>query len=233
MVGSKYEREIRFIGKEVVRLSALIEEIKAGNGSGDPEKDKADIAEMEAKIAEYSARRKEIEDSYIAVGLELPLDSRNLNASVYSIGASFEPNGTSYRLAAMAEAEGNAKAYVPSGVDLSDDPTELTHRMNLLSDQISAIERASMEAELNEDMGEKVRLDEEAMKLRAQRSDIFQKIKSLKSAEANIKPDVSRLDKLESDTASLKAQMSAMRQDIGDLKLLLANIADRLGVDEF
>ena len=73
-----------------------------------------------------------------------------------------------------------------------------------------------MEAELNEDMGEKIRLDEEATKLRAQRSDIFQKIKSLKSADTG-KQDVSRMDKLESETAALKAQMSAMRQDIGDL----------------
>ena len=232
MVGSKYEREIRFIGKEVVRLSSLIDEIKAGNGSGDPEKDKADIAELEAKIAQYSARRKEIEDSFIAAGLELPLESRNLNASVYRNGSSFEPTDSSYRLAAMIEAEANSKAYVPSGIDLSDDPADLTHRMNLLSDQINAIERASMEAELNEDMGEKIRLDEEATKLRAQRSDIFQKIKSLKSADTG-KQDVSRMDKLESETAALKAQMSAMRQDIGDLKILLANIAGRLGVDEY
>ena len=232
MVGSKYEREIRFIGKEVVRLSSLIDEIKAGNGSGDPEKDKADIAELEAKIAQYSARRKEIEDSFIAAGLELPLESRNLNASVYRNGSSFEPTDSSYSLAAMIEAEANSKAYVSSGIDLSDDPADLTHRMNLLSDQINAIERASMEAELNEDMGEKVRLDEEAAKLRAQRSDIFQKIKSLKSADTG-KQDVSRMDRLESETAALKAQMSAMRQDIGDLKVLLANIADRLGVDEY
>ena len=67
MPGSKYEREIRFIGKEVVRLTGMIEDIRNGKGSGNPEKDAADIAEMEAKIAEYRARRKEIEDSYIAM----------------------------------------------------------------------------------------------------------------------------------------------------------------------
>ena len=104
--------------------------------------------------------------------------------------------------------------------------------MNLLSDRISALERAAMEAELEENRGEKIRLDEEAPRLRAQRSDVFQKIKSIKSVDTG-KADPSRLDKLESDTASLKAQMSAMRQDIGDLKVLLANIADRMGIDEY
>ena len=232
MVGSKYEREIRFIGKEVVRLSSLIDEIKAGNGSGDPEKDKADIAELEAKIAQYSARRKEIEDSFIAAGLELPLESRNLNASVYRNGSSFEPTDNNYRLGMMIESEVNSKAYVSSGADLPDDPAGLTREMNLLSDRINALERAAMEAELEENMGEKVRLDEEATRLRAQRSDVFQKIKSIKTQTAP-SADPSRLDKLESDTAALKAQMSAMRQDIGDLKILLANIADRMGIDEY
>ena len=232
MPGSKYEREIRFIGKEVIRLSGLIEDIRNGKGSGDAEKDAAEIERMEALIKQYRERRKEIEDSYIAAGLELPLESRNLNASVYRNGSSYEPTDNNYRINAMIESEANSKAYVPSGADMSDDPVELTKEMNLLSDRINAIERASMEAELNEDMGEKVRLDEEANKLRVQRSDVFQKIKSIKSVDTG-KADPSRLDKLESDTASLKAQMSAMRQDIGDLKILLANIADRLGIDDY
>ena len=232
MPGSKYEREIRFIGKEVIRLTSLIEDIRNGKGSGDPEKDAAEIAEMEAKIAQYRARRKEIEDSYIACGLELPLESRNLNASVYRNGSSFEPTDNNYRLGVMIESEANAKAYVSSGADLPEDPADLTREMNLLSDRIGALERAAMEAELEENMGEKVRLDEEATRLRAQRSDIFNKIKSIKSQSAPA-ADPSRLEKLESETAALRSQMSAMRQDIGDLKILLANIADRMGIDEY
>ncbi|MBP5395161.1 MAG: hypothetical protein J6Y18_04590 [Candidatus Methanomethylophilaceae archaeon] len=232
MPGSKYEREIRFIGKEVIRLTSLIEDIRNGKGSGDPEKDAAEIAEMEAKIAQYRARRKEIEDSYIACGLELPLESRNLNACVYRNGSSFEPTDNNYRLGVMIESEANAKAYVSSGADLPEDPADLTREMNLLSDRIGALERAAMEAELEENMGEKVRLDEEATRLRAQRSDIFNKIKSIKSQSAPA-ADPSRLEKLESETAALRSQMSAMRQDIGDLKMLLANIADRMGIDEY
>ena len=232
MPGSKYEREIRFIGKEVVRLSCLIEDIKSGNGSGDPAKDEADIAEMEAKIAQYRARRKEIEDSYIAAGLELPLESRNLNASVYRNGSSFEPTDNNYRLNVMVETEANRSAYESSGIDLSDDPAELTRQMNLLSDRINAIERASMEAELNEEMGEKIRLDEEANRLRAQRADVFQKIKALKSAEA-VREEPSRIEKVESETAALKAQVSSLRQDVGELKAILSAIADRMGIDEY
>lgn len=232
MPGSKYEREIRFIGKEVVRLSCLIEDIRNGNGSGDSAKDEADIAEMEAKIAQYRARRKEIEDSYIAAGLELPLESRNLNASVYRNGSSFEPTDNNYRLNVMVETEANRSAYESSGIDLSDDPAELTRQMNLLSDRINAIERASMEAELNEEMGEKIRLDEEANRLRAQRADVFQKIKVLKSAEA-VREEPSRIEKVESETAALKAQVSSLRQDVGELKAILSAIADRMGIDEY
>ena len=232
MPGSKYEREIRFIGKEVVRLGSLIEDIKNGKGSGNPEEDEKTIATYEAKIKELSARRKEIEDSFIAAGLELPLESRNLNASVYRNGSSFEPTDSGYRLNVIVESQANSKAYQPSGVELPDDPTELTRQITILSDQINAIERASMDAEINEEMGEKVRLDEEATRLRAQRSDIVQKLKSIKTQDTE-KQESPRLDRLESETAALKAQISAIRQDVGDLKVLLANIADRLGVDDF
>ena len=232
MPGSKYEREIRFIGKEVVRLGSLIEDIRNGEGSGNPEEDEKTIAAYEAKIKELSARRKEIEDSFIAAGLELPLESRNLNASVYRNGSSFEPTDSGYRLNMIVESQANSKAYQPSGADLPDDPTELTRQITILSDQINAIERASMDAEINEEMGEKVRLDEEATRLRAQRSDIVQRLKSMKTQDTE-QQESPRLDRLESETAALKAQVSAIRQDVGDLKVLLANIADRLGVDDF
>ncbi len=234
MPGSKYEREIRFIGKEVVRLEGMIADIRNGNGSGDPDKDACDIAEMEAKIREMSARRKEIEDSFVAAGLELPLESRNLNASVYRNGYSFEPTDSAYKLNVIVESEANSRAYVSSGADLSDDPAALTHQMNVLSDRISAIERASMEAEINEDMGEKVRLDEEATVLRAQRMDVLQKIKSLRSAEEpSPKKNDGRIDKLEEETAALRSQISSLRHDVTDIKILLGNIADRLGLDDY
>lgn len=107
MPGSKYEREIRFMGKEIVRLSALIDTLEAKGAEMSPE-DKSNVEGYKAQIDQYLARKKEIEDSYIEAGLELPLESRNLNASVYRNGSSFEPETNSYKMRVMEEARSNA-----------------------------------------------------------------------------------------------------------------------------
>ena len=54
---------------------------------------------------QYTTRRKEIEDSFIECGLEVPLVSRNLNATVNPVGPSFEPVGRDYRVKVEEEAK--------------------------------------------------------------------------------------------------------------------------------
>lgn len=224
MPGSKYEREIRFIGRETVRLATIVDSIKNGHGSGDPEKDEKEVQTLLSRIEEMQARRKEIEDSYIAAGLELPLESRNLNASVYRSGASFEPVSNDYRLNVIAESRANSAAYVSAGDVDSDNIDELMAEVSLLSDQISAMERSIVEADLNDDMGEKVRLSEKATELRAHREDVLFKIKKLKTLvpEEKAKPekvaDDSRMDAIESECKSMKTQISILRDDMGDIK---------------
>ena len=49
---------------------------------GGEEGREACIAKIDALVNQYTTRRKEIEDSFIECGLEVPLVSRNLNATV-------------------------------------------------------------------------------------------------------------------------------------------------------
>lgn len=242
MPGSKYEREIRFIGKETLRLAQQIYDLEHGAGSGDSEKDAAVIADLKQRIDEFNKRRKEIEDSYIAAGLELPLESRNLNASVYRNGSSFEPVGNDYKLAVMGEIRSNAAAYVSAGDVESDDIEELMSELTLTRDQINALERSIMEADLADDMGEKVRLDEKATTLRAHMDDLMQKIKRIKAEQAKketpaepervIDPEEKRLLELEKECKSLRSQVNLIRNDMGDIRDKLNMIIDHFNIDD-
>ena len=65
-------------------------------------------------MLQYSTRRKEIEDSFIECGLEVPLVSRNLNATVNAVGPSFEPVGRDYRIKVEEEAKNRVLPDVPA-----------------------------------------------------------------------------------------------------------------------
>ena len=238
MPGSKYEREIRFMGREIVRLSTQVDELEA-KGNGMTEADKATVAENKATIEQYIARKKEIEDSYIEAGLELPLESRNMNASVYRNGSSFEPEANSYKMKVMEEAKSNTKAYASAGIIDSDNPEELMVELNALSDKISAMERQILEADLSDDLGEKSRLEENLTVLRAHREDVFYKIKELKTknAKAEVQSESKceyddRIDALEKDMGALRNQTSMIRNDMSDMKEALRLIMDRLNIDQ-
>ena len=220
MPGSKYEREIRFMGKEVVRLSTLIDTLEAKGSDMSPE-DRSKVEEYKAQIDQYLARKKEIEDSYIEAGLELPLESRNLNASVYRNGSSFEPETNSYKMRVMEEAR------------------ELMSELNLLSDNISNIERQIIEADLADELGEKARLEEKLSVLRAHREDVFYRIKELRARAAGQKDqeqeiqskDSARIDSLERDISSLRNQTSMIRNDMSDMKEALRLIMEKLNIE--
>ena len=51
----------------------------------DSEERSACIAKIDGLIEQYSTRRKEIEDSFIECGLEVPLVTRNLNATAQTV----------------------------------------------------------------------------------------------------------------------------------------------------
>ena len=86
MPGSKYERELRFIDTETARLNYLktqIMESMPADPAEAAEKLKT-VQEMEAQIAQYLDRKKVIEDSFVAAGLDVPNMHKSMNASVYN-----------------------------------------------------------------------------------------------------------------------------------------------------
>ena len=235
MTSTKYEREIRFFGKQAEHLEKEKREILAKGELTDA--DKKRIEEIDATIKQYNDRRKEIEDSYIEVGLELPLASRNLNASVYPIGASFEPVGRDYRKLVIDETNARnaiaAKAYEGYEVSDSEDIDELNDEVQAMTEQLTNLEQRIGKA----DIGEKLRLTEEANKLRSKRENTINKIKVLKSegARSAKASGVSvefqeKVNRNEEQIAALKTQLAMVRSDVYEVKDMLAEIAARLGI---
>ncbi len=240
MVGSKYEREIRFIGNFTNKLTQEKEGILAKGELTDD--DRKRIAEIDAEVERYLARKKEIEDSYIESGLELPLATRNLNASVYAIGASFEPVGRDYRATMIKETNARnaiaAKAYEAYEVPDSDDIDELNAMVQDMTARLTNMESKIIEADMNDEMGEKVRLQEEANLLRSKRDNTINKIKALKMdgvRSANVS-GVSvefqdKIRKLEDQNNSLKSQVASLRSDMYDIRDSLDLIMRHLGIN--
>jgi len=200
------------------------------------------MAEIDRLIAQYQARKKEIEDSYIEAGLELPLASRNLNASVYAIGASFEPVGRDYRKTLIEETNARnaiaAKAYEGYEVPESDDIDELNAEVKSITEKLTLMDQKIMEADINDDVGEKKRLEEESNKLRFKRDNTINKIKALKS-EGFRSPSASGVskefqDKIlenEQQIQAVKTQIAMVRSDVYEVKDMLYAIMERLGME--
>jgi hypothetical protein len=200
------------------------------------------MAEIDRLIAQYQARKKEIEYSYIEAGLELPLASRNLNASVYAIGASFEPVGRDYRKTLIEETNARnaiaAKAYEGYEVPESDDIDELNAEVKSITEKLTIMDQKIMEADINDDVGEKKRLEEESNKLRFKRDNTINKIKALKS-EGLRSPSASGVskefqDKIlenEQQIQAVKTQIAMVRSDVYEVKDMLYAIMERLGME--
>ena len=173
--------------------------------------------------------------------MELPLASRNLNASVYAVGASFEPVGRDYRKLIIDETNARnaeaAKAYEGYEVPESDDIDELNAMVKQMTENLSKMEEKMLEADLADDVGEKLRLQEEVDKLRFKRDNTINKIKALKS-EGYRSADGSGVSKefqdkvmqQEEQIAALKTQMAMVRGDVYEVKDMLMAIMDRLGM---
>lgn len=173
--------------------------------------------------------------------MELPLASRNLNASVYAIGASFEPVGRDYRKTIMDETNARnaaaAKAYEAYEVPESDDIDELNAEVQEMTARLTNMESKIVEADMNDDVGEKTRLTEEANKLRFKRENTINKIKSLKadgarsaSASGVSKEFQDKIFQNEEQIAALKTQLAMVRSDVYEMKDMLAEMMARLGI---
>ncbi|MBR4684964.1 MAG: hypothetical protein IKP04_00325 [Candidatus Methanomethylophilaceae archaeon] len=197
--------------------------------------------EIDRTIRQYLDRKKEIEDSYIEAGLELPLASRNLNASVYPIGVSFEPVGRDYRKLVIDETNARnaeaAKAYEGYEVPDTDDIDELNDMVKSMTESLKLMEEKIVEADMNDDAGELSRLTEEKNKLQFRRDNTINKIKALKAEGARSatasgvsKEFQDKVMKNEQDIASMKSQIAMVRSDVYEMKDMLAQMMARLGI---
>ena len=197
------------------------------------------IAECKSRVEQYITRKKEIEDSYIEAGLELPLATRNMNASVYRNGSQFEPTTNEYKSAVIAESRSNPKAYASSGGDFEGmGEGDLKKELSNTMEKLSALDRAIAEAEIQGNGGEVSRLREESVVQRARADDLIQKIKASnapKEEPAAAQPVNDRsedIDRLEKDVRSLRSQMSIVRGDLEEVKESLRRILDRLHMND-
>ena len=174
----------------------------------------------------------------------MPLQSRNLNASVYAIGASFEPVGRDYRKELIEETNARnalaAKEYEGFEVPESDDIDELNAMVKEMTAQLSSYENKIMEADLADDADTKSKLQAEADKLRFKRDNTVNKIKALKS-EGYRSADASGVSKefqdkvmqQEEQIAAMKTQIAMVRGEIYELKDMMMAIMDRLGMQRY
>lgn len=173
--------------------------------------------------------------------MELPLATRNMNASVYPIGVSFEPVGRDYRKMVIDETNARnaiaAQAYEGYEVPDSDDIDDLNEQVKSMTERLMNMESKILEADMNDEMGEKVRLQEEANKLRFQRDNTINKIKVLKmegvrsaSASGVSTEFQDKVRALEDKTQSLSTQIGMVRNEVYEMKDMLAQIMSRLGI---
>ena len=160
---------------------------------------------------------------------------------MYPIGVSFEPVGRDYRKMIIDETNARnaeaAKAYEGYEVPDTDDIDELNALVAEMNNSLTVMESKITEADMNDNLGEKVRLQEEANKLRFKRENTINKIKALKAegARSATASGVSKefQDKVlrqEEQIASLKTQIAMVRSDVYEMKDMLAEMMARLGI---
>ncbi|MBQ8179959.1 MAG: hypothetical protein IJ026_05955 [Candidatus Methanomethylophilaceae archaeon] len=236
MPGSKYERELRFIDTETIRLTAQLDALREDIPATplDAEKKAVEIGLIEEQIAEYYTRRKEIEDSFIAAGLDVPCIERNLNANIYKEGGTYEGNSSITAAAlykqeqSIAQRDAEAAAPVAASGDV-------TAEIKSITDELMELEIKMLQAELAGDGDEKQKLTMAANALRSRRESLIEQMKAGKVAEAPAAVDEEskkRIDDLEADVRGLRSQISMVRSDVGEMRDLLRQIKEALHIDE-
>ncbi len=220
MPGSKYDRELRFIATETKRLRFLLDQLRDVMPS-DPAEANAKAEEMmamEEKMAQLLARKKEIEDSFIAVGMQVPNMSNDLNSNVQDCRSFNDAS--------------DAPVVRPSA-----SKEELTAQIESITDELMQIEVKMLRADMNGDDDEKQKLQMMASSLRSRRDTLVEEVKAINTAPPAEEeaPETSndelekRLKALESDNRAIRAQVSDIRNDLADIKELLR----QLGADRF
>lgn len=218
MPGSKYDRELRFIATETARLDMLLRQLGESMPADPAEADaKArQVMEMEEKMGQLLSRKKEIEDSFIAAGMQPPNVSNDLNSNIQNYRPFIE------------DADGGRPAVKPSGTK-----EELTAEVASITDELMQIEMKMLRADMDGDDEEKQKLSMMASALRARRDSLVEEIRAINAMpEAPEGPEPAdcgalekRIESLEADSRALRAQVSDIRNDLSDIKELLRALA--------
>ncbi len=218
MPGSKYDRELRFIATETARLDMLLRQLRESMPS-DPAEANAkarQVMEMEEKMGELLSRKKEIEDSFIAAGMQPPNVSNDLNSNIQNYRPFMEDSDDIGR-----------PAVKPSGTK-----EELTAQVASITDEVMQIEMKMLKADMDGDDEEKQKLSMMASALRARRDSLVEEIRAINAMpEIPEEPEPAgcgalerRIESLEADSRALRAQVSDIRNDLSDIKELLRSL---------
>lgn len=247
MPPSKYERELRFVDTEVARLRRELDALAASMPAG-PEEARAKEAkalEIQDAISALLRRKKEIEDSFIAAGMDVPDIGRSMNATVHNAGAYEVHSREEAEALAATMSHGSAPAAAPDPAPPAQDLDAVTAEIQAIGAEIVEVEFRMAGAEIEGDEAERERLGMMACSLRSRRSDLVARAKELRaeaeaaSEEEPAEPAAAadpeterRVAELESDVRSLRSQVSGVRTDVQDVKDQLRRIMAALGIEE-
>lgn len=232
MPGSKYERELRFIQTETRRLGNQLSKLRDMMPVDPIEAArKADeVLGIEAEIGRLLQRKKEIEESFIAAGMEVPSMDKDMNENVHQDSRPFVGDEDESSPAPQIKPEGTVE--------------ELTEEIESVTDELMGIEIKMLRADMNGDEDEKQKLSMMASSLRSRRDTLVERVKELKAEAASPAPvealpasvDLSeyerRFEAVESETRVLRSQIADVRSDVIDMKESLRQIMNALGIND-
>lgn len=232
MPGSKYERELRFIQTETRRLGNQLSKLREMMPVDPIEAArKADeVLGIEAEIGRLLQRKKEIEESFIAAGMEVPSMDKDMNENVHQDSRPFVGDEDESSPAPQIKPEGTVE--------------ELTEEIESVTDELMGIEIKMLRADMNGDEDEKQKLSMMASSLRSRRDTLVERVKELKAeaaapASVEAQPasvDLSeyerRFEAVESETRVLRSQIADVRSDVIDMKESLRQIMNALGIND-
>lgn len=225
MPGSKYERELRFIDSEVRRLGLTLNELRESMPADPVEAaEKAEkVIVVETQIAQLMARKKEIEDSFTAAGMDIPDVGNDLNSNVHLEG------GRTFNGDLQQKAQTKPEATLD----------ELSKEIESVTDELMGLEIKMLRADLNGQDDEKQKLTMMASSLRSRRDTLVERVKELhrEEEEKNARePEPSDIEKrisaLEADNRALRNQVSDLRAEMADAREALRRILQALGADD-
>lgn len=230
MPASKYERELRFIDTEVAKLNRTLKELAEmmPDSPAEAAKKAEDVLGIQNQIAELIARKREIEDSFIKAGMDVPDITRSMNATVHNTGG--------FEIHSAGEAEvlaGLRTRKEETSADISDD-------IRSINAELADIEDRKVAAEIDGDDAEVQKLNMMASSLRSRRDTLIQSAREMRESESQgpapaaavDQRTVERIDALEAETHALRSQLSDVRNGVQDMKEQLRQILAALGIEQ-